>query len=230
MKKLKSAFVFLLGVLPLVVCAQSMQAQQGRESFWRLQHENVIYSQLSYSGIAGSPFLNSSFQIGKIFTNQKTLLGDYPLRYDVYAENFEFKKSGNKILEINNPEMVGKIILNDTTFIYTAFMADKDLKHGFFQVLNSGKALGLIRYSVKFLEPTPAGAYQSPKPARFASIEKDLYVRFSYKPAIKIHKNSEFLKLLPANRAEVAKFMKKHRIHVAREKDLVKLLDYYNSL
>lgn len=230
MKKFKLSFILFLGVFPIVLCAQSIQAQQGRDAFWKKSNINVMYSQLTYSEIAGTPFLSSSFQMGKIFTNQKKLLGTYPLRYNVYTENFEFRNLDNKILEINNPGMVGKILLNDTTFIYSAYLNDKQLKHGFFQVLNSGKTLGLIRYSVKFLQPTQAGAYQEPEPARFSPIEKDIYVRFDHKPAIIIHKNSEFLKALPDNRAQVAKFMKKHRIHTAREKDLIKVLNYYNSL
>lgn len=231
MKKLKLGCILLLGFIPLGLLGQNTVDQLAKEDFWRLQQKKgTTRIDFTYSQIQGTPFLNASFQTGQIFTKGDRLFGSYPLRYNVYTENFEFRKSDKQILELNMPGLVDKIKLDDTTFVYTAYRDNKSVENGFFQLLNSGRAEGLIRYSVEFIKAIPPGAYQDAQPAQFSPIEKDLYVRFGQGPAIKIYKNSDFIKALPGNKSQVVRFMKKERIHASREKELLKLLKYYNSL
>lgn len=232
MKNLKLSVILLLCLFPVTVFAQNARNQKEIETFWRLQQGDVSSKTvLSYNEIQGTPYLSSAFQSGKIFNGKNKLYGTYTLRYNVYTENFEFRKSCNRILTLNNPAMVWKITLaNHTTFIYAPYIEKKHLESGFFQLMNSGKALGLIRYRVGFMPAKPPGAYQEAKPARFSPITKKLYVRFSHRPAVRIDKNSSFVKALPDNKIKVVRFIKKNRIHVTKEKDLLKLLNYYNSL
>lgn len=220
-------------MFPWGLFGQSVSAQIAKDDFWRIQQRNngTISITIPYSQIQGTPYLNSEFKSGQIFTKNKTLYGSYLLRYDVFTGNFEFRKSNHEILELNSPGMVGKIKLDDTTYVYASYINKNVTSNGFFQLIKSGKnAEGLIRYSVDFMKATQPGAYQDAQPARFSSIQKDFYVRFGQEPAVLIYKNSDFLKAVPQYRAQVNKFMKKERIHATREKDLIKLLDYYNSL
>ncbi len=222
----------MAALLPWTLFGQ-VSAQVARDDFWKIQERNngKINISIPYSKIEGTPFLNSVFEKAQIYTLEKNLYGTFPLRYNVFTENFEFKKSNNEILELSSPGMVGKIQIDDTTFIYAPYMEKDVTSNGFFQVIASGgKAEGLIRYRVDFMKATPPGAYQDAQPPRFSSIQKDLFVRFGERPAVLIYKNSDFLKAVPDFKPQVTKFMKKERIHAAREKDLVRLINYYNSL
>lgn len=227
---MKIVGIILLSLFSVGVFGQNNIDQNAQENFWRVQQKkNGSIVNLNYSQIQGTPYLDSNFQQGEIFTKSK-LLGTYPLRFNVYTENFEFRKSDQKILELNNPERIGRIVLENTTFIYAPFKNKKNIGNGFFERLNSGKAQGLIRYKVQFIKATPPGAYQDAEPARFSSIQKYYFVRFGDGAALPINKNSEFLKELPDHKQQISRYMKKKRLRVSRGNDLVKLLDYYNSL
>jgi len=230
---LKLQSILFLVLVPLGLFGQTIGDQQAKDDFWRIQqrNNNGPLIELSYSSIEGTPYVNSSFQTGQIFTKENNLYGSFPLRYNVYTDNFEFRQSNQKVLELNAPGMIGKIKLDDTTFIYAPYAVKDGWRNGFFQLINSGKAEALIRYRVDFMKATPVGAYQDAQPARFSSIEKEFYVRFGKDhPAVKIFKNSDFIKALPDKKAEIIKFMKKERIRAAKENDLLKLVNYYNSL
>ncbi len=105
--------------------------------------------------------------------------------------------------------MIGNIKLDDTTFVFISYLKKDGQGNGFFQLMNNGKAEGLIHYRVEFMKATPTGAYQDAQPARFSSIEQEYYVRFGENPAVKIYKNSGFLKALPDKKPEIIKFIKK---------------------
>ncbi|MBE0649999.1 MAG: hypothetical protein IH595_04065 [Bacteroidales bacterium] len=233
MKKLKFICILFIGFLPLALFGQGISENMAKDDFWRIQQRDngTTSIKIPYSKIQGSPYLNTQFGTGQIFTKEQTLYGSYPLRYNVFTGNFEFRKSNSEVFELNAPGMVGKIDLDDTTFVYAPYLDKQVTSNGFFQLLNSGtKAQGLIRYSIEFLKATPPGAYQDAQPARFSSVQKDYYVRFGQEPAVLIYKNSDFLKALPDKKSEITKFIKKEKIHASREDDLIKLLNYYNSL
>lgn len=229
---MKLQSILFLVLVPLGLFGQSVSDQQAKDDFWRLQQRGNSGSvvELSYSDIEGTPYLNQSFQTGQIFTKKKILYGSFPLRYNAYTDNFEFKEPDKKIMELNAPGMVDKIKLGDTIFVFASYMKKEDRSIGFFQLMNSGKAEGLIRYWVDFIKAVPTGAYQDAQPAMFSNIQKDYYVRFGSSPAIKIYKNSDFLKALPDKKSEIIKFIKKEKIHASRGSDLLKLVNYYNSL
>lgn len=227
---MKIVGIILLSLLSVGLFGQNTMSERGSDNFWKVQHRNIgSQVKLKYSQIQGTPYLNSNFQQGEIFTKGK-LLGTYPLRFNVYTENFEFRKSDKQILELNNPGRIGKIILGNETFIYAPYKDKNTISNGFFKLLNTGKAQGLVRYKVEFQEATPPGAYQQAQPATFTPIEKYLFVRIGDEAAIPVNKKSELLKAIPDHKQQISKFIKKQRIHVNREKDLVKLLNYYNSL
>ena len=227
---MKIVGLILLSLLTVDLFGQNTMSERGNDNFWKVQERNVgSQVKLKYSQIQRTPYLNSNFQPGEIFIKDK-LLGTYPLRYNVYTENFEFRKSAKQILELNNPERIGKIILGNATFIYAPYKDKNTISNSFFKLLNTGKAQGLVRYKVEFLKATAPGAYQQAQPARFSPIEKYFFVRFGDSVAIPVNNNSEFLKALPDHKQQVLKYMKKKRIHVPRKNGLVKLLNYYNSL
>lgn len=92
--KLQSILFFGI-FIPLGLFGQSISAQQAKDDFWRIQGKgnNGSMVELSYKNIRGTPYLNISFQTGQIFTKKNNLYGSFPLRYNIYTDNFEFRQS-----------------------------------------------------------------------------------------------------------------------------------------
>jgi hypothetical protein len=231
-KKMKHLSVLFLALLPLGLLGQNIAAIKSADEFWRIQtrYKGTIRNILKEKNIQGSPYLNAAFQTGEILTKKNIRYISIPVRYNIYSDNIEFKKPDQQIMELADPSVIREVKMGKVTFVYSPYLSNKKKQYGFFQLLNSGSAEGLIRYSIQFLPATPPGAYKSAQPARFSPTETQLYVRFGEDPAVKVSKNSDFMRALPDKKAVVSKFIKKERIRAGREKDLLKLLNYYNSL
>ncbi len=211
--------------------AQSQTMILSYEDFVQLrQKEAPSKGYLNISDISGSPYLNRAFRKGSVLTNQKIKYVNIPLRYNIFSDAMEFKDAKGEPMEIKFPEDIREISIGDTVFVYHSYFADHKIRKGYFQLLNRGKAQGLLRYRVEFQKAQPAGAYKEPMPPRFVPAPLLLYVSIDGQPAVEIHKTKVLMALLGDHPKELQAYIKKHKIKLHRAKDLKKLLEYYNTL
>lgn len=190
-----------------------------------------IVKNLKKSGIEGSPYLSDNFTKGILITTGNMKYSGLLLRYNIYFDVFEFKHPGKDTLETLNPDIIREVVLNGNKYIWLPYKNEYGLVHGFFKMLNQGKAKALAHYTVDFVPEKELPLYHNDtEPAKFTDESESLYVYFGDKPATRVSKKSELLDALPAHKSAIAKYIKKQRIKVRKEKDLAKVIDFYNTL
>lgn len=202
-------------------------------AFYDIQarYSGPVKKQTRISDIEGSPYLNDTYQSGKIVTTGHITYVGVQLRYNLYSDNFEYKVPGQDALELSNPSSIKEVIMPYGAFLYLPYINMMNTRSfGFLKKLNDGKAMVLIHYVVHFIPAKEPGAYQQPEPPRFAGNQKFYFLYFGNKPAIRVTNKKEILDALPAHRQAIQKYMKKEKFKARKQDDLVKLMYYYNTL
>ncbi len=233
MKTIKFSLIFLLQLFILAASGQTRVMVKTYDDFQLLKHLNVEGRKdyLNASDIAGSPYLNDQFVKGEVLTENNVRYVGIPLRYNIYSDEIEFKDSKGQILSIAFPGNIKEVKIGHDIFIYHLYFVSTDrLKWGYFQLINQGKAEGLIGHRVIFQEAQPALAYKDPQPPKFVPQPAYYYVSMEKKPAVRVQTTKELIHLLGNHKKELEAYAKKNHIKVRKLNDLRKILYYYNSL
>lgn len=232
----RNIVIFLVTLFTLscsVTMAQSISNLKSAQDFYDIQarYKGPIKNLTRISDIEGSPYLNDKYLPGKIVTTGKIAYVGILLRYNIYSDNFEFKVPGKEALEVSNPSSIKEVIMPDGEFLYLPYINTMNTRSfGFLKKLNDGNAKVLIHYMVHYIPAKEPGAYQQPEPPRFAGNQKFFFLYFGNKPAVRVTNKKELLEALPAHRQAIEKYMRKEKIKPRKQGDLVKLMNYYNSL
>jgi len=184
-----------------------------------------------HTTIAGNPYLNKDFQEGRPIGKFNLTFPIIPLRYNIYTDNIEYKSHDNKIFELKGQDKIKAYKIGDTTFIYTAYYkSNNKLLSGYFQVLVSGKDTGLIKYRIYLLEAQPERPYKPAKPQRFSQMTKSFYLKVNDGAAVPISRKKDILQLFPKQKSQLSQYIKKEHIHVQKQADFIKLVNYINAL
>ncbi|MDQ2178607.1 hypothetical protein [Marinifilum sp. D714] len=123
------------------------------------------------------------------------------------------------------------IIVNNHTFIYGKLLYGNKVRDDFMELLGGGKKVQLLRYyTCRFIKGRDVSSYSAPDPDRYV-LKKEYYIRRSNEVAelIKVNKKS-ILQLLEDKREYVQTLIKKNKLKIGKEDDLIKVFNHYNSL
>lgn len=180
-----------------------------------------------YDGIEGTPYLFPDFKDAQVLTFD-SILYHGKLRYDMYADQMEYKVANNTYW-LANPEVIKYIKMDGTKFIFYPEKMGKN-KGTYYQMLVDGTCKLLIRKSVLYKDPEPAKPYQDAKPAKFVP-RKDVYYLLKNGSQIQKAGNKKTtLTYLNDHTKELASFIKQNRISFSKGSDLAKLVTFYNTL
>jgi len=179
-----------------------------------------------YSDMAGTPFLNDDFETGKVkLRNGKTYEG--PLRYDIYSDQIEFQTTDGNVYEIRNPETVEKITIGDQNFL--CFFKEEGRKlEGIYEELVNGDLTLLAKHRVYLKDAVPAKPYIEARPATFIK-KKSEYIIVDTEGDVIPVKNKKDVLGLEGGSGDIKAYIKKNKIQVSNEKDLVALIAYLNE-
>ena len=199
------------------------------------QSKNVYISNIS-SGTSGftlqkfgnqqkyEPFfkyLKSEFEEGSMTLFNSTIVTSVSFRYDITNDRMEMKS-------YINPEAIDEIHIGRLTFVYSEFEADGESDIGYFEIQSTGNAKLLLRRDVK---------RQSPKEGLYGyegyqMIILTRFIKFDDKPAVSIHKksNNEIISLFPDNNDSIKAYVKKQKLKLKKDDELIECLKYYSSL
>ena len=181
-----------------------------------------------YDGITGSPYLYPGFKNAEVLTTDSTLYRG-KLRYDMFADQMEYKVKGGGIYWLANPERVVSIKIDTLKFIFYPEKKGKD-KGTYYELLLDGKCRLLIKKGVLFKDAVQAKPYQDPKPAEFTK-RKDLFLLArSNAPIQKIGKKKSVLTYLSDHSQELSAYIKQNQTSFIKAEDLKKLILFYNQL
>ena len=229
MKTIKKAlFIFFVTLTSTVLYAQdwSLEVNDIRDYHRMINHGSKVTN--SYADIKGSPYFFEDFRKGSVITkNGKKYNGEF--RYDLYADQIEFKLDGD-VYWIANPELMEYIKIDDKLFVYY----DKDMtdsKNGFYyQVLVMGECKLLYRKGINLKEAEPPKPYVDAKPATFIDRKPLYYIQKGIAYPQKVSNKGDLLENLSDKKQEVSAFIKKNKISVNNKDELIDLIEFYNSL
>jgi hypothetical protein len=182
------------------------------------------------SEINGSPYENDLFVSGEVFTSMQLHYTGIPLRYNIYADQMEFKNPDGGIFEFSRPELIDSIVIGTSKYMYAAFMTGSKTQKGYFKVLTGGTPALLLKMNTILKPAESAALYKDAVPASFERTQNKFFLLFPLKEAVRFSDKKDFLKILNSFQAEMDQFIKKNKIRFNKQEDLVVLMNYYSSL
>lgn len=214
-----------------ITSAQSNYQITESLEFFRSQLQSDNWKDmLAESNIEGSPYLNDEFINGTIFTTSKMQFQNIPLRYNIYNDNLEFKTPENKVMGIAAPEIIERVEFGEFKLVYLPYSILKKINRGFFKELVFNHVSLYSKAEIAYEKATEPAAYQDAKPAKFLERPNTYFLRIEKEAAILITNKKELIELFPKYHNEVETYIKKNKIKIKNEDQLVDLVNYYNSL
>ncbi len=178
--------------------------------------------------VLGSPYLNEEFVVGTVTINGEESYQTY-LRYNAFNDELEMR-NGNTTNAVMKRDYVTVRIGSDVFSVHP-YTYDAGIKNGYFNALNEGTAVLLRRRQVILKEGQAAtSSYSKDKPPRF-ELEESHYISFNKETAqlVKLNKKG-VLSAFTDHGAELNAFVKKNKLKLKSEAEVLQLLEYYNSL
>ncbi|HEY4655131.1 MAG TPA: hypothetical protein VIH22_11495 [Cyclobacteriaceae bacterium] len=209
---MKSKFNFLLGVMWMFGLATAHA--QGTAA--------------SGTAINGSPYLNEAYEQGVIHYSNKTY--KVPIRYNAFQDLIEYQQSGRAMALDPNPAVL-KVTLGNSLFVPQKYESDGKSRFGYFEVLDSGKVTLFSKKRITFLPAKEGGALDgSDQPAEYKRAADVFFYKIGDGPLQEIDNIKSFIASLPDKQEELTRFAKKEKISHRKEKEIIRFVEYYNSL
>ncbi len=206
-----------------------------RGSLFLSELQKKVNNNFSLEDLEGSPYLYDNFVLGEVSINNK-VDGIYPLRLNVYSDIFEIKTDETTIKEIRQLHYVEVKLQNKLYRLVSYLNNDKVISRGYFEVLEEGKNVILLKKYEKIFEPgvkAKTSFYIDKKPQIKNEVSYYLSFENSSNVPIKINKLSskEILKAFPEDRYQILKsYIKDKKLNLKDINGIKKVIRYYNSL
>ena len=180
------------------------------------------------SNVLGSPYLNEEFVVGTV-----TIKGEESyqtlLRYNAFNDELEMR-NGNTTNAVMKRDYI-TVRLGNEVFSVHPYAYEGGIKNGYFNALNEGNAVLLRRRQVILREGQAAtSSYGKDKPPRF-ELEESYYLSMDGEPAqpVKLNKKGVLTALSGSNK-DLGSFIKKNKLKLKSEAEVLQLLEHYNTL
>ncbi|MCW8980627.1 hypothetical protein [Altibacter sp.] len=231
----KNISILLLSLFSLVCFSQTEGA------YYQLQVKKIDVEQLNaafgitdadLANIEGSPYSNENFLPGNIYKSDKVVAANKLMRYNAFADEIETKTNSNDTeygALIKDPNVFVKIV-NDL-YVFIPFEDSVDEGH-YFQIISEEKVFDLYKKTdVTYVPPFFAKtSYETSKPAKFDK-EVTYYLVDKNGVFYELPSNkNKLIKVMSSHDKEIKNFIRMNRTDLDEEKDLIRLVSYYNSL
>ncbi len=233
MKRIITTAVFTLMTITLF-------SQQRQSSYTSVFDRSIDINQKSlafglteaeFDAIKDDAYANPSFISGKIFQEDQLIKDKVEMRYNAFADEIEIKKNASDEgygALIKDPNIFVKIFKD--IYVFVPYEGSNE-KGGYFNVLSDGKTYDLYKKTkAEFKEPRKAKTtYERDFPPSFTKTNTYYLVQngtFLEMPSSK----SKVLKMMDSKKNEVKNFIKQNDIDLDKERDLIKLVTYFDSL
>lgn len=181
----------------------------------------------TYTNISGSPFMFPNFKQGQIQLKDGKIY-EGPLRYDIYADQIEFRTIEGDIFAVKNPETLEKVKFGDVELKYFSKNSGNSID-GLYEILLQGKYMLFEKHIVILKEPVAPKPYVQPKPATFTARKSDFLI-MNPEGVITLIANKKDLALLNPDKTEqIEKFVKSEKIKISEKKDMLEFVNFLNE-
>lgn len=188
---------------------------------------NINRNMNTYENISGSPFMFPNFKQGQILLKDGKIY-EGPLRYDIYANQIEFRTSEGDVFAVKNPETINKVKLGDVQLKYFSANSGNSID-GLFEILVEGKYMLFEKHFVVLNDPVAPKPYVQPKPATFIKRKSEFLV-MNPEGVFTVIANKKDLALLNPNKTvQIEKFVKAKKIRITEKKDMTDFVNFLNA-
>ena len=173
----------------------------------RLLKARSSRQQKTYTEIEGTPYLSEDFKSGEVYTND-SILYKGPLRYNIYANEIEFKKS-DIVYWIAEPQKVIYVKIEKLTFIYIQLGGKKNEKGTYYELLIDGKCKLLLKRNTELIKAEPVKAYIDAKPAQFREMNDTYFLQINNGLPQSIVNKKSIENAFPEKSSVISKYIKK---------------------
>jgi len=205
--------------------AQVIEILDDMHFYQVMNSDKVIVSE--YDKIEGTPYFNKDY-IDCIVYFRNDSVYKIALRYNIFDNRMEYKYK-DLVYSIANPRDIYKIEMGDKTFIY--YYSKENLNfEGYYQLLVNGKALLLVKMKVSYREKEKPKGIEESKPERFVRGQNKYYVVISGQEPKWLKNKKSIPEIFGEQSDKMLAYVKKQKISFKNEKDLIRLVEYYNSI
>jgi len=181
---------------------------------------------IDYKYVQGSCYLNEKFIDGRITLNTSQTF-ESPIRYDIFADQIEYKNEANEIFTVQNREIIRTIYMDSLKFKYFE-SGDFENAKGFYELLVLGDYSLYRKYQILLKNPEAAGPGSYSTAARFIPMDSKYYIMDPDDNFIEIIDKKDLL--LPGrDTGELEKFIKASKIKPKEVKDLIRFTAFLNE-
>ena len=187
-----------------------------------------------YDDIEGTPYLSDDFVPVRVNDNQKVV----DVKFNVFANNIEFKQSNGEVAILSTDGDYNFKMLDGlkTEFEIHSYSNDKGEKdRTFFKKIRTGENFTLfLKENVKLIPKKIAtSGFEQNQPARFSMSKSTFYVGkfkegFGELSAVPLRKKEISIYFKDRSKA-IHQFIKKRKLKLDNEEDLVELFNFYWS-
>ncbi|MFK7747935.1 MAG: hypothetical protein AB8B65_06080 [Kordia sp.] len=182
--------------------------------------------------VEGTPYYDQSFSSATIVPINKVFM----VRYNVALDVMEvIQKTDTLLMNKSNKNYLVKLNKGNVTYKILEYVESKEEdKLGYYVQLTNGKNVKLYRKDRKKFVEVKRVAYGSinGSSAKYKEQKSEYYIEYGGNgTAVKFpRKKKSVIKLFASKQKEIKAFIKENRIKVTNETDLIKLINYANSL
>lgn len=178
----------------------------------------------------GSPFEDKNFKIGKVFSEDNETTMAVMMRYNIFLDEIEIKNEEGGPVNIVNKDPDIRVAMGVDRYVYLE--EDTYPIGGYFKVLNQSKPYKIYKkLTVKYVEGEEAETVYSMEKKPSFPLTETYYLVDSNNTLKELPKGkSKILQMMPSKIKELKSFIKTNKLNLKEEKDLAKLVDYFNEI
>lgn len=176
--------------------------------------------------IKGSPYIENNFRPGTAFIQNGTNI-TAPMRYNAHKNVIEFLANNKQQKELLRRPYI-RVDIEDKTYVILKYSENSIEKLGYFNTLNDGNTQLLFRQKKILTKDRSRGGNEIHKYYKNVS---SYFIKKGDGPAKKINLNkASILNYLNDKPFKLKQFIVDHKLNLKKEKDVARLLHYYDYL
>ncbi|WP_033957676.1 hypothetical protein [Psychroserpens jangbogonensis] len=185
--------------------------------------------------VEGSPYINEKFLPATISASEGDI---FYVRYNAMSDIFEVKGDNNKAYALNRyrRDIVVEMVHLKKIYQVFGYYDDKQNENfGYFLHLSNSTSKTILfkKERIIFIDEQKAtSGYDTAKSARYKRLNDKFYIKLGDEKILsELPSNKKaIVKLFPEHQESILKYIKENRIKTSKEKDLIQLIGYINTL
>ena len=182
-------------------------------------------------GTKGSPMILDDFTRGNIYYSNKSKTSGKLINYDCYNNQVLYSDGTNTYVLPPKEIDFLEFLVDDESFVFKHVFVEELKKSLFLQVLYNHKSILYKRHYREFLKADYTRAYSADRRYDEYVNQYDYYLSLDGGDVVSLKpKKKSLLAIMNLHSEEIEAFLKTEKINLKSDKDLVKVVKYYDSL